>query len=155
MILVPTTRTLRAASPTKRRMITSVITSRKRAMRARTMTSHLCRAQGPCPDKGVSFAQDLLCSLVPGLALTQGAEATTITMWLRITASQVHPPCAGMCTLLRVMVADVSTTLTRVILSLPPPPLQRKRKVSALTNRESHQQKIHVSQLMSLFQIEN
>jgi hypothetical protein len=40
--LVTTVRPQRAASPTKRRMITSAITSRKRAMRPCKMTSPLC-----------------------------------------------------------------------------------------------------------------
>jgi hypothetical protein len=44
---------------------------------------------------------------------------------------------------------------TRTILYLPPPPLQRQRKVRAPTNRELLQQRIHVSHLMSLFQIGN
>jgi hypothetical protein len=50
------------------------------------------------------------------------------------------------------MMADVSIALTRAILILPSSLLQWQRKVSAPTNRELRQQKIHVSHLMSLFQ---
>jgi hypothetical protein len=42
IILVARIRTLRAAYPTKRRMIASAITSRKSAARPCTMTSPLC-----------------------------------------------------------------------------------------------------------------
>jgi hypothetical protein len=55
IVLVATIRTLRAASPTKRRMS--------------TMTSPLCQAWATCPEKVVAPTQDLLCALVPGLDL--------------------------------------------------------------------------------------
>jgi hypothetical protein len=42
IVLDAKTRTQRAASPTKRRMIANAITSRKRATRPWTMTSPLC-----------------------------------------------------------------------------------------------------------------
>jgi hypothetical protein len=42
IVLNTTTMTQRAASPTKKRMIASVITSRKRATRSCTMISPLC-----------------------------------------------------------------------------------------------------------------
>ncbi len=153
MVLDTTTRTQRAASPTKRRMIASAITLRKRATRPCIMTSLLCWAWAFCPEEVVILAQDLLCAL--GLALTQAAGATTITMWLRMTSSRVRSPSAGTCPPLRVMRADVSIALTRAIPSLPLSPLQWQRNVSAPSNRESHQQRIHVFHCMSLFQIGN
>jgi hypothetical protein len=67
-VLIMTIRTLRAASPTKRRMIASTIISRKRAMRPCTMTIPLHQAQAACLEKGVALAQDLLQALVPDLA---------------------------------------------------------------------------------------
>jgi hypothetical protein len=87
ILFATTTRAQRAASSTKRRMITSAITSRKRATRLCTMTCPLCRVRAILLEEGVLLAQDLLCALVLGLALAQAAGATTITMWLRMTAS--------------------------------------------------------------------
>jgi hypothetical protein len=69
IILNTTTRTQRAASPTKRMMIASAITSRKRATRPCIMTSPLYQTQAICPEEGGVLAQDLLCTLVLGLAL--------------------------------------------------------------------------------------
>ncbi len=51
------------------------------------MTCPLCRVRAILLEEGVLLAQDLLCALVLGLALAQAAGATTITMWLRMTAS--------------------------------------------------------------------
>ncbi len=63
IILIAAIKTQRTASPTKTRMITSVITSTKRPMRPCTMTSPLCRAQATHPEKGVTLAQGpLSCS---------------------------------------------------------------------------------------------
>jgi hypothetical protein len=84
IILVAMIRTLRAAIPMKRMMIASAITSRKRVTRQSTMTSAFCRAQATHPENGVALAQDLHCALIP---VAQAAGATTITMWLRMTAS--------------------------------------------------------------------
>jgi hypothetical protein len=95
IVLNAMTRTQRAASPTKRRMIASAITSRKRATRPCIMTSPLCRAQAIRPEEGVVLAQDLFCALVLGLPLAQAAGATTITIWLRMTTSQTCSPSAG------------------------------------------------------------
>jgi hypothetical protein len=78
-----TTRTRKAASPTKRRMIASAITSRKRA----TRPCPLCQAWAIFPEEGVVLVQDLLCALVLGLALVQAAGAMTTTMLLKMTAS--------------------------------------------------------------------
>jgi hypothetical protein len=136
-------------------MIPSAITSQKRATRPCTMTSPLCPVQTSHPEGGVAFAQDLLCTLVPGLILAPAAGAMTIIMWLKMNASQAHSPSAGICTLLRETMVDVSITVTRAIPFLPPSPLQRQRKVSAPTNRELRQQRIWVSHLISLFQIGN
>jgi hypothetical protein len=61
------------------------------------MTSPLCRAQAIHPEEGVVLAQDLLCALVFSLVLAQAAGATTTTMWLRMTASRVLFPSAGVC----------------------------------------------------------
>jgi hypothetical protein len=69
IVINGTTRTQRAASPTKRRMIAGAITSRKRATRSCIMTSPLCQAQTVHPEEGVILAQDLLCTHVLGLAL--------------------------------------------------------------------------------------
>jgi hypothetical protein len=78
--LVTTIRTQSAASPTKRRMIASAITSRKRATRPCTMTSPLCRARATCLEKGVALAQELLCALVLSLSLAQAAATMTTIM---------------------------------------------------------------------------
>ena len=155
IVLDATTRTWRVASPTKRRMIASAMTSRKRATRPWIMTSPLCWARAIFPEEEAVLAQDLLHTLVLGLALAQAAGATTIIMWLRMTASQARPPRTGTCTPLRVMTAGISITLTRAIPFLPASPLQRQRKVSAPRNREMRQQRFYVSHCMSLFQIEN
>jgi hypothetical protein len=72
-----TTWTQGAASPIKRRMIASVIISRKRATRPCIMTSPLCQVPATHPEEGVNLAQDLLCTLVLALALAQAAGATT------------------------------------------------------------------------------
>ncbi len=150
-----TTRTQRAASPTKRRMIASAITLRKRATWPCIMTSPLCQARAICPEEGVVLDQDLLRTLILGLALAQAAGATTITMWLRTIASQARSPSTGTRSPPRVMTVDISIALIRAILFLPPSPLQWQRKVSAPRNRESCQQRIYVSHCMSLFQIGN
>jgi hypothetical protein len=55
------TRTQGTASPATRRMITSVITSRKRVTRPCTMTSPLCQAPAVHPEKGVDL--NLPCAL--------------------------------------------------------------------------------------------
>jgi hypothetical protein len=115
----------------------------------------LCWAWAIRLEEGVVLAQDLLCALVLGLTLAQAAGATTITMRLRMTASQARSPSMGTRTPPRVMTADVSIALTRAIPFLPPSPLQQQRKLSALTNREVRQQRIHVSHCMSSFQIGN
>jgi hypothetical protein len=88
IILIAMIRSLRTASPTKRRIIASAITSRKRVIRPCTMTSPLHQARTPCPEKGVALAQDLLCTLIFGLALAQAAGAMTTIMWLMMIASQ-------------------------------------------------------------------
>ncbi len=155
IVLDTTTRTWRVARPTKRRMIASAMTSRKRATRPWIMTSPLRWARAIFPEEGAVFAQDLLHTLVLGLALAQAAGATTIIMWLRMTASQARPPSTGTCTPLKVMTADISITLTRAIPFLPASLLQRRRKVSAPRNRTMRQQRFYVSHCMSLFQIEN
>ncbi len=128
---------------------------KKRATRPCIMTSSLCQAQAIFPEEGVVLAQDLLRALVLGLALTQAVLATTITMWLRMTTSQVRSPSTGTCTPPRVMTVYISIALTRAIPYLPPSLLQWQRKVSALRNRESRQQRIYVPHCMSLFQIGN
>jgi hypothetical protein len=75
--LVTTIRTQQVTSPTKRKMIASMITSRKKTMRPCTMTSPPCQVWAICPEEVVVLAQDLLCPLVLGLALAQAAGATT------------------------------------------------------------------------------
>jgi hypothetical protein len=97
-------------------MITSAITSRKRAKRI----SPLHQARAIHPEEGVILTQDLLHTLVLGLALAQAAGATTITMWLRMTTSGARSPSAGTRTPLRVMTGDIFIALTRVKLFLPP-----------------------------------
>jgi hypothetical protein len=69
IVLIATIRTQRATSPTKRRMIASVITSRKRAMRPCKMTSPFCRVWAICPEKEslllkISFGLSFLVSLL-------------------------------------------------------------------------------------------
>ncbi len=152
IVLVAMTRSLRTASPTRRRMIASVISPRKRVTRPCTTTSPLCWAQTPYPKKGVALAQDFFRALGLGLAHAWAAGATKTIMWLMVIASQEHSLSMGIYTPPRVMTADVSIALTRAIPFLPPSPLQWQWKVSAPTNRESCQQRLHVSHLVSLFQ---
>jgi hypothetical protein len=137
IVLAMTTRTQRAGSPTKRRMIISAITSRKRVVRPCIMTSPLCQARAIRPEEVAVLSQDLFPVLVLGLALVQVAGATTVTMWLRMTASQACSPSMGTCTPLGVMTVDVSIALTRAISFLPPSLLQRQGNVTAFRNRES------------------
>jgi hypothetical protein len=91
---------------------------------------------GICLEEGVNLVQDLLCTLILGLALAQAAEAMTTIMLTMMNVSQVRPPSAGTCTPLRVTMVDVSIALIRAIPFLPPSPLQLQRKVSAPRNRE-------------------
>jgi hypothetical protein len=135
-------------------MIPSAITSRKRATRLCTITSPLCQAWAIHPEKGVALAQDLLCALVLGLALAQAAGAMTPIMWLLMIAGRARSPSMGIHTS-RTTMTDIIIARTRTIPYLPPSPLQWQRKISGPTNRESHQQRIHVSHLMSLLQIGN
>jgi hypothetical protein len=130
-----TTRTQGATSPTTRRMIAGVTTSRKRAMRPCIMTSPLCQAPAICPEEGVDLVPDHICALdLPlGLALAQAVGATTTIMSTKTIASQVQPPSmgihpsTGICTL-RMMMTDITIAQTKSILSLPPSPLKGKEE---------------------------
>ncbi len=84
----------------------------------------LCWAWAIHLEERVVLAQDLLCTLVLGLDLAQAAGTTTITVWLKMTASWVRSPSPGTCTPLWVMMADVFITLTRGIPFLSPSLLQ-------------------------------
>ncbi len=78
------TRTWRTASPTTRRMIASVITSRKRVTRPCTMTSPLCRAPAVRPEKGsilISFA--LLLSFLLSLKQQKLWKPSCWATWLQ------------------------------------------------------------------------
>jgi hypothetical protein len=132
-----TTRTQRAPSSTTRRMIASMITSRKRATRPCIMTSPLCQAPAICPEEGVDLVLDLLCILALGLALAQAAGATTTIMSTKMIASLAQPPSVGIHTP-RTTMMDITIARTKAIPSLPPSPLRRRRR-SAPRNRESHQ----------------
>jgi hypothetical protein len=118
-----------------RRMIASVIISRKRAMRPCIMTSPLCPEPAICPEEGVNLVPDHLCTIVLalGLALAQAAGATTTIMLTKTIASQVQPPSmgihpsTGICTP-RTMMTDITIAWTKTILSLPPSLLQRRRR---------------------------
>jgi hypothetical protein len=59
------------------------------------MTSPLSQALAIPPEKEVNLAQDLLCALNLGLALTQAVGATTTIMLTKMIASQAQPPSAG------------------------------------------------------------
>jgi hypothetical protein len=120
MVLVATIKTLRIASPMKRRMIASRIISRKRGTMPFIMTSPLCQAQAPCLEKGVTLVQDLLHALVLGLAPTQAVGATTTIMCLMMIASRAQPPSVGTHTPLRAMMAGTSIALKKAIPFLPP-----------------------------------
>jgi hypothetical protein len=141
IVLDTTTRTWGATSPMTRRMIASAITSRKKVTRPCTMTSP--QAPAICLKEGVDLAPDHLCALVLvlGLALAQAAGATATIMLIKMTASLVqHPskginPSRGTRTPPRVTTADAFIARTKVILSLPPSPLQKQRR-SAPRNRE-------------------
>jgi hypothetical protein len=144
-----------------RRMISSAITSRKRATRPCTMTSPLHQAWAICPEEGVNLVPDHLPALVLALhlALAQAAGATTTITLTKTIASQVQPPSImlikmtaslvqhpskgihpsmGSCTPLRVTKANAFIAWTKAILSLPPSLLQRQRR-STPRNRESRQ----------------
>jgi hypothetical protein len=126
------TRTQSVPSPTTRRIIAGAITSRKRATRPCIMTSPLCQVPAICPEEGVDLVPDLLRVL--GLALAQAAGATTTIMSTKMIASQAQPPSMGICTP-RTTMTDITIAQTKGILSLPPSPLQRRRR-SAPRNRE-------------------
>jgi hypothetical protein len=111
IVLDMTTRTQRAQSSTKRRMIASTITPRKRVTRPCIMTSPLCQAQAICPEEGVVLVQDLLCTLILGPVLTQVAGARTTIMWSKMTAGQIRPSSAGSCTPPRVTMMDAFIAL--------------------------------------------
>jgi hypothetical protein len=81
------TRTQGTTSPTTRRMISSAITSRKRATRPCTMTSPLCQVPAICPQEGVDLIPDLLRALILVLALAQAAGATKTIMLNNMIAS--------------------------------------------------------------------
>jgi hypothetical protein len=143
MIVVEATiRMQGTTSPTTRRMITSAITSRKRATRPCTMNSPLCCAPAICPEEGVNLLPDLLHALALVLALAQAAGATKTIMSNNMIASQAQPPNAGVCTP-RMMMTDITITRTRAIAFLPPSLLQRQREVIAPRNRESRQQSMN------------
>ncbi len=133
------TRTQGTASPTTRRMIASVITSRKRATRPCTMTSPLHQVPAVCPEKGVNL--DLLCALALVLDLTQAAGATKNITSNNMIASQAQRPNVGVCTP-RTIMTDITITRTRGIAFLPPSLLQRQGEVIAPRNRESCQQNL-------------
>jgi hypothetical protein len=128
MIVVDaTTRTQGTASPATRRIITSVITSRKRVTRPCTMTSPLHRALAVRPEKGVDL--DLPRALDLVLALTQAAEATKTIMLNNMIRSQAQRPNTGIRTL-RMMTTDITIARIRAIVFLPPSLLQRQREVN-------------------------
>ncbi len=156
--LIPKTRTARTKCPMRKKMITSMINSSKRATRPCIMNSHLHWVGTPCPEKGVTLVQGLLLALVPALALAWAAATGSMPtiMWLTMTASWANPPNTSTHTPLRTTTINVSIIPTRAILFLPPSPLQKQIRVSVLPNRESCQQsKIYVSHLVYLFQIGN
>jgi hypothetical protein len=93
---------------------------------------------GNLSGKEVDLFQDLLCALNLGLALAQAVGATTTIMSTKIIANRAQPPSAGTHTSSRVTMADAFIALTKAILSLPPSPLQRRRR-SAPRNRELRQ----------------
>jgi hypothetical protein len=128
-----TTRTQRAPSPMTKRMITSAITSRKRATRPCIMTSPLCQAPAICPEEGGNLVPDLLCLLPLGLALAQAAGVTTTIMLTKMIASQVQPPSRDICTS-RTTMMDITIAWTKAISFLPPFLLRRQRR-SAPINR--------------------
>jgi hypothetical protein len=78
-----------------RRMIASVVTSRKRVTRPCTMTSP--QAPAICPKERVNLVSDHLHALVLvlGLALAQTAGATVTIMLIKTTASRVQHPSKG------------------------------------------------------------
>jgi hypothetical protein len=103
------------------------------------------QAPAICPKEGVDLIPDHLCALVLilGLALAQAAGVTATIMLTKMIASRVqYPsmsihPSTGICTP-RTTMTDTFITRTKAILSLPPSPLQRRRR-SAPRNSELHQ----------------
>jgi hypothetical protein len=130
-----TTRMQRATSPTRRRMIASAITPRKGATRPCIMTSPLCQVTAICPEEGVNLVQDLLTTLILGLAFAQAAGAMAIIMSTKMIASQAQSPSTGICPAVRTMMTDIIIARTKMIPFLSPSPLQRQRN-SAPRNRE-------------------
>jgi hypothetical protein len=140
MIVVnATTRLQETTSPTTRRMIASVITSRKRATMPCTMTTLLHQAPAIHPKEGVDIVQDLLHALALVLALAQAAGATKNIISNNMIASRAQPPNAGVHIPRRMMI-DITIIQTRGIAFLPPSLLQRQREVITPRNRESRQQ---------------
>jgi hypothetical protein len=115
-----TTRTQKAPGPTTRRMIASVITPRKRAMRPCIMTSPLSQALTICPERGVDLLQDLLHALNLGLALAQTVGATNTITLTKMIASIAQPPSTSTCTPPRVTMVDAFIALTKAIAFLLP-----------------------------------
>ncbi len=115
---------------------------------------HLVQKKGAALVEGLLLA--LALALVLAVAWAAAGGATPSIMCLMMTASQADPPSASTCTPLRMMTTDISIIPTRAILFSPPLPLQKWRRVSVPPKRELRQQsKIHVSHLVSLFQIGN
>ena len=130
-----TTRTQKASGPTTRRMITSAITPRKRAMRPCIMTSPLSQVLAICLERGVDLVQDLLQALNLGLALAQAVGAMSTITLTKMIASKMQPPSTSACTPPRVTMADTLIALTKVIVFLLPFPLWKQRR-SAPRNRD-------------------
>jgi hypothetical protein len=98
------------------------------------MTSPLSQAPAIHPEKEVDLVQDLLCALNLGLALAQAARATTTIMLTKMIASQAQSQCPSIHTP-KTKMTDTTIAQTKMILFLPPSPLQRQRK-TAPRNRE-------------------
>jgi hypothetical protein len=121
-ILVAMTRTIRATSPMRRRMIASVNFKIKSDKAMHNNQSSLSSAD-TLSKKVVTLPQDLLHALVPILALAWVAGATTTIMCLMMIASWAHSLSAGTRTPPRAMTADTSIALTRLMPCLLHSPL--------------------------------
>ncbi len=129
-------------------MIASAITSRKRVTRPCRMTSPLRQALAVCPE-GVNIIPDHLRTLVLAfsLALAQAARATTTIMLTKTITSQVQPlsmgihPSMGIRTP-RMTMKNITIAQTKTILTLPPYPLQRRRRRSTPRNTSQNRKRL-------------
>jgi hypothetical protein len=141
MIALVAKRRAARKSPTRRKMIASAITSRRKVMGPCITTCPCYHAQILCLEKGVAPVQGLLLAHAPVLALAQAAAtgAMQTIMSPMMTSSQADPSSASICTL-RIPTMDITIVPRKAVLFLPPLLLQKQKRTSVLPNRKLRQQ---------------